>query len=350
MMAYRKSLVHGAVGPRKKGPRKLALVAFLAVLSLFPGALEGQEFGVFMRVADLPNATVSEVSSKVEATVEEAGWKLLAAYDAGVDREVCSYQARVLVADWPEHTRVVMSRGSHGAYAAPFKIAEFEDELGVHVSAVNPRSIYRTVVAEEGMEGEWVRLSAILRRRLAEGVGAEPVIEDYGQFRDKGRIGRTMGVMAGGPFLEKFKLVEEVEGATGGAEGVAQAVFDAMAAAGPGSEWGIRPIYVMNPAPGVAVLGVTGERLESQSFSIVGRGSDKSRSDFACPGLDHAAAYPIEVVFTEAGGTVQINLVESMFRMKMFFEDAGKMKFARNMGMPGSIEDEIKDLIRAALF
>ncbi len=39
-----------------------------------------------------------------------------------------------------------------------------------------------------------------------------------------------------------------------------------------------------------------------------------------------------------------------MFRMKMFFEDAGKMKFARNMGMPGSIEDEIKDMIRAALF
>jgi hypothetical protein len=42
--------------------------------------------------------------------------------------------------------------------------------------------------------------------------------------------------------------------------------------------------------------------------------------------------------------------VDEMYRMKMFFEDAGKMKFARNMGMPGSIEDEIKDLIRSALF
>jgi hypothetical protein len=33
--------------------------------------------------------------------------------------------------------------------------------------------------------------------------------------------------------------------------------------------------------------------------------------------------------------------------MKMFFEDAGKMAFAKNMAMPGSIEDEIRDKIKA---
>jgi uncharacterized protein (DUF302 family) len=350
MSVERISFLKGATIPILGAFRSIVSVGLLGALALLPGALEGQDAGVFLRVADLMDGTVPEVSSEVEAAVAGAGWKLLAAYDVGVDGDACSYQARVLVVDWPEHTEVVMSKGSHGAYAAPFKISVFEDELGVHVAAVNPRSIYRTVVAEEGMDGEWVRLSAILRRTLAEGIGAESVVADYGQFRDKGRIGRTMGVMAGGSFLEKFKLIEDVEEATGGAEGVAQAVFEAMTAAGPGPEWGIRPIYVMNPAPGVAVLGVTGERLESQSFSIVGRGSDKGRSDFACPGIDHAAAYPIEVVFTEADGRVQIHLVEAMFRMKMFFEDAGKMSFARNMGMPGSIEDEIKDLIRAALF
>jgi hypothetical protein len=47
---------------------------------------------------------------------------------------------------------------------------------------------------------------------------------------------------------------------------------------------------------------------------------------------------------------LEITLVDVTYRMNMYFEDAGKMKFARNMRMPGSIEDEIKDLIRAALF
>lgn len=350
MSTYEVSIPARAEGSFQRFSRRLTGVGLLAALSLLTGSLGAQDVGAFMKVADLTDGTVAAVSSMVEETVTSAGWNLLAAYDAGVDGEACSYQARVLVVDWSEHTRVVMSKGSHGAYVAPLKISIFEDETGIHVATGNPRSIYRTVVAEEGMDGEWVRLSAILRRVLAEGVGAEPVFGDYGQFRDKGRIGRTMGVMAGGPFLDKFKLVESVDGPAGGAEDVAQAVSDAMTAAGPGPKWGIRPIYVMAPAPGVAVLGVTGERLESQSFSIVGRGSDKSRSDFACPGIDHSAAYPIEVVFTEADGQVQIHLVESMFRMKMFFEDAGKMKFAANMGMPGSIEDEIKDLIRAALF
>ena len=193
MSAYRISFLSRAASSFQKVSWRLMSVGLLVLLSLFTESLGAQRVGVFMRVADLPDGTVPEVSSMVEGTVEEAGWKLLAAFDAGVDGDACSYQARVLVADWPEHTRIVMSKGSHGAYAAPFKISVYEDELGVHVSAVNPRSIYRTVVAEEGMDGEWIRLSAILRRTLAEGAGAEPVIGDYGQFRDKGRIGRDHG-------------------------------------------------------------------------------------------------------------------------------------------------------------
>jgi hypothetical protein len=39
---------------------------------------------------------------------------------------------------------------------------------------------------------------------------------------------------------------------------------------------------------------------------------------------------------------IQVQAVDEMYRMKMFFEDAGKMAFAKNMGMPGSIEDELR--------
>jgi hypothetical protein len=35
--------------------------------------------------------------------------------------------------------------------------------------------------------------------------------------------------------------------------------------------------------------------------------------------------------------------------MKMYFEDAGKWAFMKNMGMPGSIHDELTALIAAAL-
>ena len=36
--------------------------------------------------------------------------------------------------------------------------------------------------------------------------------------------------------------------------------------------------------------------------------------------------------------------------MKMYFEDAGTMKFAANMRMPGAIEDELRDKIQESLY
>ena len=69
----------------------------------------------------------------------------------------------------------------------------------------------------------------------------------------------------------------------------------------------------------------------------------------ACPGLDHAASYPLELVLAQERSVVQIRSVDEMFRMKMYFEDAGMMAFAKNMGMPGSIGDELRRKIAAAL-
>ena len=44
-------------------------------------------------------------------------------------------------------------------------------------------------------------------------------------------------------------------------------------------------------------------------------------------------------------GRVRVTLIDEMYRMKMFFEDAGKMKFAANMRIPGSIESELRALV-----
>ena len=38
-----------------------------------------------------------------------------------------------------------------------------------------------------------------------------------------------------------------------------------------------------------------------------------------------------------------------MYRMKVYFEDAGKRAFMKNMGMPGQIEDDITGMAIADL-
>ena len=56
------------------------------------------------------------------------------------------------------------------------------------------------------------------------------------------------------------------------------------------------------------------------------------------------------MLLTRDGDVVTVLMVDSMFRMKMYFEDAGKMKFAANMRMPGSIEHEVRDKVEETLY
>jgi len=330
--------------------RWLLALSLLALFSGAPSALSAQDFRVYMKIADPAQGTVTEVSAGVETAIEAAGWTLLSSHSAGIDPASCSFGAQVLVVDWPEHTRAAMSQGIHGAFAAPLRVSVFEDELGVHVAAINPQNVNRTMVAEEGMDEEWARLSAELRETIASGMGEAPSVGEFGQKRGKGRIGRTMGIMAGGLFQDKIREVSTVPVGEGSALDVVQNLYETLQAMEAGKDWGMRPTFLMPVSDQVVVMGFTGAKMEARSFSIVGKGGDDSRSDFSCPGLDHSAAYPVGVVFSLDGDQVKITIVEQMYRMKVFFEDAGMVSFARNMTMPGSIEDEIKNMIRSALF
>jgi hypothetical protein len=96
-------------------------------------------------------------------------------------------------------------------------------------------------------------------------------------------------------------------------------------------------------------MGTTGTPMDSKSFKIVKAGSDTSRKKFKCPGIAHAAAYPLEVVVRKTEEGVKVQMLNVMYRMKMYFEDAGKWAFMKNMGMPGSLHDEVKKQIQAGL-
>jgi hypothetical protein len=258
----------------------------------------------------------------------------------------CAYRARTFVVNAPAFTAEVMKHGPRTAFAVPLRLSVYEDDLGVHLASVNPQSIARTVVDESFIAPSTEVVNQL--RTMAAGLPGRVVMAPYGQPRDKGLIDKTMGVVAGGPFPGKIDQVRKskvVPGMT------VQVVADNIAAAGakPTRRWGLRNVYRLDlPDQDAVLLGFTGGPMESRSYQIVGPGTDDSRSRFACPGLDHTPAYPLEVLVVREGDQVKVLLVDVMFRMKMYFEDAGKMKFAANMAMPGSIEDELRDLVEEA--
>ena len=311
-----------------------------------PAYAGGENFRVYEYVIEKAERPYEDLRNAIPERARLDGWEVLAVRDAGI-QEGCNFRSTVVALVQPEFAAELMKLNPATApYAIVDRINIFEDENGAHVSIVNPRSIYRTVFLDspDCLQPAALHRDA-LRSLILNATGAAGSVRPYGQKRSKGHIGRTMGVMAGGSFDSKLKDFVVVKG--GDWQSVLGKTGQLFAA--PESEWGLHVIYRYElPMYQVAVLGFSGDRIESKSASIVKAGSDKSRKELTCPGLAHNAAYPFEVVVRSDGRDVHVQAVEAMFRMKMYFEDAGKMAFMKNMGMPGSIYDSLAKPLRAA--
>lgn len=334
--------------------RKLNLFHSLSVVLLVVllcGVLYGdnneKKYGVYEYVVQSARGTMSEIFDTIETNAIQSGWQVLAKFDAGVP-EKCDYQARVLVLFDSLYGKQIMDANPKtGPFAVADRINIFEDENGLNVAVVNPHSINRTIlmddIAFEEMTENHVQA---LRKLITDVVPGTISNKQYGKIRKKGYIGKTMGVMAGGKFEDKIKDEFVLPGTN--LQEITEKLMTVKT--GNGKKWGMHFIYVLPlPEYNKALLGMSGTAMEAKSFSIVKAGSDKSRKKFKCPGIAHAAAYPIEVVVSQEGNNIKISFVDAMFRMKMYFEDAGKWAFMKNMGMPGSIADEMKAQIKSAL-
>jgi hypothetical protein len=323
-------------------------IVFLLVLTSFIWAEKnkGIEIGVYEYVIQKCELDFDNASTTIEQAITSSPFEFVAKYDQAPPED-CSVRTRVFILYDPVYAnRIVDFDPQTGPFAVVDRINLFEDEDGLHVSIVNPTNIIRTVMMEDEKYADLAEAHRIsLRSVILESLTGLESDKQYGPFRKKGYIGRTMGIMAGGPYVDKIENVLVTSGQN------MDEIIEQLSAElnGQSKKWQLSQVYsVILRESGTAVVGVSSSSIESRSFSIVKAGGDKSRKEFNCPGIAHAAAYPLEIVITQKENVFYIKLVDAMYRMKMFFEDAGKMAFAANMGMPGSIEKEMKHSIEMA--
>ncbi len=303
--------------------------------------------GVFEYVIQSSPATFEAATASIAAAATRSGWRIVANVASGAPKQ-CGYRSRVFVLVDSAHARNVMQANrATGPFAITDRVNLFEDERGLHVAIVNPRSINRTVLMDDAkFEAMTAAHVQALRTMIATAVPGTPSAQQFGEMRDQGFISRTMGVMAGGKFSDKLGDDAVVPG--GEWKAVAAKVQQGLAA--PGPRWGMHMAYAYELSEfQTMVFGTTGTPMDVTSFDIVKSGGDATRSRYKCAGLDHAAAYPLEIVVVQEGSVVRVRQVDAMYRMKMYFEDAGKLAFMKNMTMPGSIHDELKTQILAGL-
>ena len=322
-------------------------LAFLLMAGLAFTEDTTKGYGVYQYVVQSASGSFDEISAALEKAASAAGWRVLANVDSGVPKG-CPSKARVFVLYDSKYAQEVMTANRKtGPFAVLDRINLFQDENGIHVAVVNPHSINRTILMDDQKYEKLTEdhLQSV-RRMITGAVQGTTTSKEYGQERKEGYIGKTMGVMAGGKFEDKIVNEFVIEG--GDWKQVVAKVREGLSK--PGERWGMHLVYELEmPEFETVVLGSTGTPMDSRSFSIVKAGDDKSRKGLKCPGLAHAAAYPIEVVVAKEGNDVKVRVVESMYRMKMYFEDAGKWAFMTNMSMPGSIQEELKAQVKKTL-
>ena len=330
------------------------LLAF-ALLSAAAGpstaiAQEG-EYGVYLKLVENAPGGFDQVVATLREGVEDAGWTILTDYEIGVPENDCSYRAHGIAVINDEYVREVLSYGPRAAFALPLRLGVYEDEAGVHVGAFNPLSLNRTIISEtEFADGSAAAVTAL--QTIVSPFDGYLVESQYGQMRDEGLIKKTMGLIAGGSFDGKIEEAASVDVEEyGGLLGTAEQLYSGLEDAADDYDWKMRPMYLLDLSDqGVVMIGMTSGAMEGKAFNIVKEGKDEAREDYSCPGLAYAAAFPLELVLVEEDGEVKVLLIDAMFRMKMYFEDAGKMKFAANMKMPPSLEGEMRDKIEDSLY
>ncbi len=327
-------------------PAKITIIALLTILLVSISSLSfAKEYGVYERVIEKAKGSISDVAGAIEKAASNEGFQVLAKFDVS-SPEGCSYKAKVIVLNSPDYARQILSINKKtGPFAVPIRINIFEDESGLNVSVINPHSINRTILLDDKKyEALSDSILQDVRKIITSAVQGKVVNKQYGQLRSKGYIGRTMGVMAGGPFDSKVVTIHTVQGDL---KNISDTVKDALSK-GPGAKWGTRFVYSLDLSDkGVVILGVTGTPMDSKSFDIVKAGGDSSRKKYECPGIAHAASFPVEVVVAKDGDDIKISLINEMYRMKVYFEDAGMWAFAKNMIIPGSIQKEITEMVKA---
>jgi uncharacterized protein (DUF302 family) len=314
----------------------------LVVFFFFVSASFADQYGVYVKVIENAKGTFDEVSDKVESALSKARWKVLASFDTGVP-EKSVFQSRVIVFSSSEYEKNILSYGAKAAFALPLRVGVYEDSAGIHVVLLNPVSINRTILngtpAEEKKVTEFsLKTLNSITSIITNSVPGDAVTIQLGEIRSKGKIGGKYG----GDFADKIKDAYTSRNAS---DLNFRKIIEDVHYGIINNRKGWRLIYTLNfPSHGVVMYGITKERMEAKTFSIVrDMQSEKQHNNF--PLLFYNTAFPMEVIVYRDEGTVKVVVLDEMYRMKLYFHEIEKWKlFFKYYTIPGQIQEEIEKI------
>ena len=347
----------------------------LVVLS-FAGILPASQHGMYVLAGKNIRQDIDSVGAKLLENVESNNFKVLNYYELATpdivrekDEDKCKFRVKEIVFTSDDYIKMLTSYGNKYLVAAFFRIAVYENPEGVQIVLADPETINRIIfndLAEddEAKYNEVINktvsfkndiLSTIYGCKFGEklNVMMEPIRDDD----DLAEASKDMFMMVG-PLTfftdeDQFPQIFSTDASKNSVSGLVKTLKENMKHFSPTQDdieyrytkskdvlkWKIIG-EVESPDKNAVLLGISRPRTEGLSFHIAG--SSRESDENLCPGIDHAAAYPIEVLIIKENGKINIYTPREMFRMDMYFWDAGMSAFMNHMSMPGILDEAIK--------
>ena len=352
-------------------------IALLLTIVLFSNVFASNH-GIYLLTVANVKGDINKVGDELKTKLKNAGYNILNYIEIASPDIVrqkkddqCGFKSKLILLGSNEFTKMITAHGNKYLIAAFLRVGLYETPDGIQIIIADPETINRIVFNdfwENGKENDYNQVVAKTKEfkanlvktihSISVGTKIEKALEPIRSDEDLRESSRDMFMMVGKMTFfndeDQFpmiysrknsegkkgleKLISEMESNIKNFKPAKDDVGYRYVASPEVLKWRIIG-HVYSPDSSSVLLGITRPQTEGLSFQIAG--SSRETKENKCPGLDHVVAYPIEVLITQKDGELQVWTAREMFRMDMYFWDAGKMAFMNHMSMPSVLDESI---------
>jgi len=335
----------------------------------------GSEHGIYLKVLSNVQGDFENVVTEIEQEFKASDFTILKIHPVAVpdlinkeSSESCGHRATLFILKNNDYSSFLTSFGNKYLVASFLKVGVYENEKGVQVNITDPETINRIVFNDldektynkvvAGTKTFKDRLIGIVHN-LKSGKKVKVAMEPIRSGEELREASKDMFMMVGPmTFFKNESQFPQIYSEKTDTPGKAvQKILKQISvniasfkASSDDSDYQWSPnsgdlnwkiiSQVYSPDSNAVAIGLSRPRTEALSFQIAGK--PRNNDPNKCPGIDHLGAYPVEVLILAEKGKVVVHTAREMFRMDMYFWDAGKMAFMEYMNMPKMLDNSIK--------
>ena len=353
----------------------MKIIKAAIILMLLNLTLLASEHGIFFKTHEAIQEDISVVEVKIAEALQANGFDLLYRnnvkspdYVREDSTEHCGFKAKIIVFSSKQYIDLLTKNDNKYLVGGFLRVGIYEDPTGVNVTIVDPETISRIIfndlyendkeedyqkIVDKVIEFKKGLLSTLHSVKLGKEVSIpmEPIRDD----EDLAESSKDMFMMVGQmTFFNDEDQFPQIYSSSKSISEVKDLFVSNLKTFEPVEDdvdyrwtpnpkedlhWKIVSEIVTADEKGM-LLGFTRPRTEGVSFNIAGASREDDTN--LSPGIDHAAAYPIEVLLLEEDGKVNVYTQREMFRMDMYYWDAGMAAFMDHMSMPAILDESLR--------